>query len=557
MATYTSGTDTLVGVLNTPVTAETLANQTVTYNIIGLVDTFTIQSDAGATTTVNQVANVADTLNLAAVGGAIILGTGVAGVDGVNATLTAGGSVVLGGTLANLLTGSSFTYGSGGGTIVTGTAGTLVGLTLNSPINGFTSSADIIDDRALGFSGITGYSVTGTGTGSQTVTVNDSSGNFTFTTSAANLTNGTFSAANLNAGTVKFSADASGGTLLTVCFLSGTRIATPSGETSVEDLRAGDLVATRRDGATTFQPVRWVGGGRMKKAQRIEDFPVRIRAGAFGDDVPYRDLLVTCEHCLFVDGKLIPARMLVNGRSITVDTGIAEYDYFHVELDAHAILLAEGLETESYLDTGNRGNFLNTAVPSLRPDFAIDAAHKSWAHDAVAPLAVDRETVEPIWKRLEARAIALGLAASGALARMVSDPELRLVTETGLEIEATLFDGRIYAFVVPGNIGAVYLRSQTARPSEIVGPFVDDRRELGVLVGRIGISEGRRRLMSTRHLTEAALPGWHGLEDQAGCRWTTGQAALPVDLSWSEGRPVFLDIEVISAGPYLAVPLAA
>ena len=557
MATYNSGTYNLVGVLSTPVTAETLANQTVTYNIAGVLDTFTIQSDAGAATTVNQTVNFADTLNLAAAGGAIILGTGVVGVDAVNATLTAGGSVVLGGTLASLLTGSSFTYGTGGGTIVTGTAGTLASLTLNSPINGFTSSADIIDDRALGFSGITGYTVTGTGTGSQTVTVNDGSGNFTFTTNAANLTNGTFAAANLNAGTVKFNADASGGTRLTVCFLGGTRIATPDGETAVEDLQAGDLVATRCDGATTFQPVHWVGGGRMKAAHRIEEFPVRIRAGAFSNDVPHRDLLVTSEHCLFVDGKLIPARMLVNGRSITVDTGITEYDYFHVELDAHAILLADGLETESYLDTGNRGNFLNSAVPSLRPDFTVDAAHKSWVHDAVAPLAVDRDTVEPIWKRLEARAIALGLAASATPARMVTEPELRLVTSTGLEIEATLFDGRVYAFVVPGNIGAVYLRSRTARPSEIVGPFMDDRRELGVLVGRIGISEGRRRLMSTQHLTEAALPGWHGLEDQACCRWTAGQAALPVDLSWSEGRPVFLDIEVISAGPYLAVPLAA
>ena len=555
MSTYTSGTYNLTGVVST-VTAETLANQTVTYNIIGLVDTFDIQSDAGASTTVNQSVNLADTLNLAAAGGSIIIGTGVAGVDTINSTLTAGGSVVLAGTLANLLTSGSFTYGTGGGTIVAGTAGTLASISFGSVVNGFTSSADIIDDRALGFSTITGYTVTGTGTGTQTVTVSDSSGNFTFTTSAANLTDGTYASANLNSGTLKFSADGTGGTRLTVCFLGGTRIATPDGEMVVEDLRAGDLVATRRDGATVFQPVSWLGSGRMDRARQIEEFPVRIRAGAFEDNVPRRDLLVTSEHCLFVDGKLIPARMLVNGRSITVDTGIADYEYFHVELEAHGILLAEGLEVESYLDTGNRGNFLNSAVSSLRPDFTVDPGNKSWAHDAAAPLAVDRETVEPIWRKLETRAATLGFA-KAAQVRMLDEPDLRLVTEGGLEIEPTLCDGKFYAFVVPGNVGMVRLRSRTARPSETVGPFLDDRRELGVLIGRIGISEGRRRVVSTMHLTNAALSGWHGLEDQASCRWTNGEALVPVDLSWSEGRPVFLDIEVVGAGPYPLAALAA
>ena len=556
MATYNSGTYTLTGAVAS-VTAETLANQTVTYNIVGLIDTFNIQSDPGASTTVNQTVNLADTLNLAAAGGAIIIGTGVAGVDTINSTLTAGGSVVLAGTLANLLTGGSFTYGTGGGTIVTGTAGTLVSLSLGSVVNGFTSSADIIDDRALGFNTITSYGVTGTGTGTQTVTVNDSSGNFSFTTSAANLIDGSFTAANLNTGTLKFSADASGGTLLTVCFLGGTRIATPDGETAVEDLKAGDLVVTHRGGMTVFQPVRWVGSGKMNKARQIEDYPIRIRTGAFIDNVPHRDLLVTSEHCLFVEGKLIPARMLVNSRSIAVDTSIANYDYFHVELEAHAILVAEGMEAESYLDTGNRGNFLNGEIANLRPDFTVDPTNKSWAHDAAAPLAVDRKTVEPIWRQLELRAITVGFTAGAVQVRTVDEPDLHLVTESGLEIEPTLFDGQFYAFVVPGHIGQIYLKSRTARPSEVVGPFLDDRRELGVLVGKIGISEGRRRVMSTLHLTSAALSGWHGLEGQAPCRWTNGHALIPVDLSWSEGRPVFLDIEIISAGPYLTDILAA
>ena len=80
---------------------------------------------------------------------------------------------------------------------------------------------------------------------------------------------------------------------------------------------------------------------------------------AFADRVPCRDLLVSPDHGIFVDAKLICARQLVNGTTIVREAGLASVEYFHVELEAHAILLAEGLPAESYLDTGNRGFFRN------------------------------------------------------------------------------------------------------------------------------------------------------------------------------------------------------
>ena len=53
----------------------------------------------------------------------------------------------------------------------------------------------------------------------------------------------------------------------------------------------------------------------------------------------------------------------MNGSTIRREKGWSSVDYYHVELNEHAILLAEGLPAESYLDTGNRGFFANPGNP--------------------------------------------------------------------------------------------------------------------------------------------------------------------------------------------------
>ena len=82
--------------------------------------------------------------------------------------------------------------------------------------------------------------------------------------------------------------------------------------------------------------------------------PIRIQRGAFADNMPHTDLLVSPDHAIFVDGRLICARQLINGTTIRQEKDWTSVEYFHVELDAHAILLAEGLPAESYLNTGNQ-----------------------------------------------------------------------------------------------------------------------------------------------------------------------------------------------------------
>ncbi len=152
-----------------------------------------------------------------------------------------------------------------------------------------------------------------------------------------------------------------GGATFPICFMTGTLIATPSGEVAVERLAAGDLVLTA-DGRTL--PVRWVGRQTISTlfSDPARSYPVRIRAGALGDGLPRRDLLVSPGHAMLVDGVLACAAALVNGTSIRREaTPPAVFTYFHIELATHELVLAEGAPAESFVDNASREAFDNWA----------------------------------------------------------------------------------------------------------------------------------------------------------------------------------------------------
>ena len=153
------------------------------------------------------------------------------------------------------------------------------------------------------------------------------------------------------------------------CYCRGTRILTDRGEVAVEDLVIGDRLITL-DGSE--RPLRWIGrrayDGRFA-ARNPEVMPVRIRAGALGDEMPVRDLDVSPLHALYLDGVLIPAGRLVNGGSILALDQVESIEYFHLELETHDVILAEGAWAESYVDDHNRDMFQNAAeYRALYPD---------------------------------------------------------------------------------------------------------------------------------------------------------------------------------------------
>jgi hypothetical protein len=186
------------------------------------------------------------------------------------------------------------------------------------------------------------------------------------------------------------------------CFVTGTLIRTPAGDVAVESLQQGDAV-TVTDGRTAA--IRWIGRRTVNTrfADALTAMPIRIKAGALGEAAPSRDLLVSPDHALLVDDVLIHAGALVNDVSIVRETAMPEsFTYYHVELADHALILAENLAAETFIDNASRMAFDNWAEhEALHADAAPIA-------EMNLPRAKSHRQVPPaIRARLLARGVAL------------------------------------------------------------------------------------------------------------------------------------------------------
>jgi hypothetical protein len=236
--------------------------------------------------------------------------------------------------------------------------------------------------------------------------------------------------------------------------------------------------------------------------------PVRVQAHAFAPGMPHRFLLISPDHAVYWHGALIPVRYLINGATIR-QAAAAEVVYYHVELDAHDILLAEGLPAESYLDTGNRSAFANGGGAVLaHADFALGV----WQREACAPLVAAGPKLALAKRHLLDRAAALGHAQTG-------DPDLRLLAD-GRPVHATR-DGAGWRVRLPRGARSVRVLSRGFVPAQLCIDG-DDHRRLGVAIGALAI-DGRALALDDPRL----ITGWHACE--ATLRWTDGDAAILVE----------------------------
>jgi Hint domain len=184
------------------------------------------------------------------------------------------------------------------------------------------------------------------------------------------------------------------------CYCRGTLIRTAHGETVVEELKIGDLLVTA-SGAE--RPIKWIGHQTLNVAMLAtpsEAWPIEIMEGSFGGGLPERPLRLSPGHPVLVRCDeaevLVPIMCLINGTSVR-RIAVDQVTYWHIELDQHDILLAEGLPAESFLDYGNRSWFENGVDHALaNPDHVPEGLN-----GRCRPVALDGPVVEAERRRLD------------------------------------------------------------------------------------------------------------------------------------------------------------
>jgi hypothetical protein len=295
------------------------------------------------------------------------------------------------------------------------------------------------------------------------------------------------------------------------CFARGTRLLTPLGYVPVETLKPGDPIVTAK-GDT--RPVRWVGHCIVDLCAHSRPAavqPIKFTQGSLAPGLPAQTLRLSPDHGLYLRNALVPAKLLANGATIIRETNATAITYYHVELDRHDLLLAEGVAVESYLDTGNRSAFTRA---SGSPVFGRS---KNWDHAAYAPLCLNGPILRDIRQDIRIRTADLGYRR-----RTLTDVTLladgQRITRTHGEAAQPIFH-----FPTPFT-GQITIQSPRFIPAELsLGQHdEDDNRVLGIAISRINLGS---RLVAARQIARA---GFYPRAAQDRADWTDGNGVIEV-----------------------------
>ena len=318
------------------------------------------------------------------------------------------------------------------------------------------------------------------------------------------------------------------------CFCRGTMILTETGLVPVERLQVGDKMMTI---AGEAKPITWIGHGRrLLTGKNPEARPLIVRADAIAPGVPLRDLHLTRGHSLYIDGALIPVEFLVNERSILWDVEATEVEFYHIELEDHDVLLAEGCPAESYRDDGNRGLFDNREPPRFA---AANMAH-------FAPVLTGGPQVDRVWKQLLDRS---GFTEPEA----TDDPDLHVIADgervdpVAIDFPEHRYQGR-YHFRLKSTPQNLAIVSRSTRPMAM--GMNHDPRRLGVAIRSISLRNDGATI-DLDFDSPWLEAGFNNPEPVSRQRWTTGYTPLPRNCHRLFQEPFELLLDVVCTARYL------
>lgn len=268
-------------------------------------------------------------------------------------------------------------------------------------------------------------------------------------------------------------------------FPARTRIICPQGPVDVEHLRPGQMVLTPQGPAPL----------RLAEVARINPAAVMIQAGAFGEGVPQRNLVLAVDQLICLRDQasqgcaLAPVGTLVNGSTVTRIGDAAPYTWHALGLDRHEVILVEHLAAATQRVPG-----AGLAFPAVPPGPALFGLR--------------------------------GRIARGELKLEFPDPDLAATYAAGGPDLMLIADG--HAILSESRHAWVFIIPPQATQLRLVSPVrhladSPDVRRLGVAVTAITLDGVPLRLGGSiagegfYHLEGPGTPHW---------RWTNGDARL-------------------------------
>ncbi|MEP5757737.1 MAG: Hint domain-containing protein [Litoreibacter sp.] len=170
-----------------------------------------------------------------------------------------------------------------------------------------------------------------------------------------------------------------------VCFANGTMIETERGFVPIETLQAGDRISTMDAGP---QPIRWISSRKISHLEMLANPNLRpvILPGTTKLKVSRHHRMLICgkiaQKMFGQDEILVPAKDLVGYCGVEMDASAQGVTYFHILLDDHHIINANGISAES-LYLGKEG--VNAMVPAARKELETILPELADPSDFVPP----------------------------------------------------------------------------------------------------------------------------------------------------------------------------
>jgi hypothetical protein len=195
----------------------------------------------------------------------------------------------------------------------------------------------------------------------------------------------------------------------------------------VQELQIGDEVLTLAGPKT----IKWIGYTKFTKEEGKvwQDIvmPVRVARFAIDDHTPQCDLYLSPQHCIYFNEALIPVMYLINEASITRGTPpeISAIEYYHIDLDTHEVIYADGALVESFFDEDGSGredfsNFVQyerlygvvrqSKMPPFAPILKYRGRHqelKGLLRDLISNVVDVRDPIQIAYDQLATRAEAM------------------------------------------------------------------------------------------------------------------------------------------------------